>query len=62
MLLTPPNNSPTGSEGKEKFIGAAAFGGIIADSRLRTGENAGVVAGETAGSGTGGQGTGGAAL
>lgn len=62
VLLTPPNKSPIGSEGKEKFIGAAAFGGANTDNRLRAGETAGAGAGETAGAGAGGQGAGGAAL
>ncbi|HYE83937.1 MAG TPA: hypothetical protein VEG39_17450 [Clostridia bacterium] len=45
VLLTPPNNSPTGSGGREKGTGAAVVFGTRAESRLLTGETAGAGAG-----------------
>lgn len=62
VLLTPPNSSAICGKGKEKFIGVATFGDVIADSKLRTGEIAGTGAGETTGTCAGGQGAGGATL
>jgi hypothetical protein len=45
VLLIPPNNSPVGSTGMEKCTGAEDLTGAIKESRLRTGETAGVGAG-----------------
>lgn len=51
VLLTPPNNSPTGSAGSENGTGCATLGGASIDNRLLTGEVTDIGAGSGAGAG-----------
>jgi hypothetical protein len=44
-LLTPPSNSPIGSEGKEKCTGAPDLPDISVESKPRRGEAAGAGSG-----------------